>query len=158
MVYEPLTKLQCCPTSDGGAAAVVVSQAFLDARPHLKSQAVLIAGQCLASDSPSLYDRSAIGLIGAGMTNYAAQVAMKEAQVTPEDIKVRSAILLCGYVHRNNHDLTSHRSASCMIASVQTKWLLSKLWALPDLGQPMRWFAVAISPMAAKWSSTHPEA
>ncbi len=29
MVFEPLTKLQCCPTSDGSAAAVVVSEDFL---------------------------------------------------------------------------------------------------------------------------------
>ncbi|OQV06754.1 Thiolase, domain-containing protein isoform 2 [Cladophialophora immunda] len=50
-IYGVLTKLQCCPTSDGSAAAVVVSQAFLDARPHLKSQAVQILGQCLATDS-----------------------------------------------------------------------------------------------------------
>jgi sterol carrier protein 2 len=97
MVYEPITKLQCCPTSDGGAAAVVVSQAFLDARPHLKSQAVLIAGQCLASDSPSLYDKSAIGLVGAEMTSYAAEVAMKEAQVTTEDIKVSAVIPMHTY-------------------------------------------------------------
>jgi sterol carrier protein 2 len=53
-VYDPLTKLQCCPTSDGGAAAVLVSQAFLDVRPHLKDQAILIAGQQLATDAPSL--------------------------------------------------------------------------------------------------------
>ena len=59
-IHEPLTKLQCCPTSDGGAAAVLVSQAFLDARPHLKDQAILIAGQRLATDSPSLFSRSAI--------------------------------------------------------------------------------------------------
>jgi sterol carrier protein 2 len=45
MIHEPLTMLQCCPTSDGGASAVIVSQAFLDSRPELKSQAVLIAGQ-----------------------------------------------------------------------------------------------------------------
>jgi hypothetical protein len=37
MIYEPLTKLQCCPTSDGGTAAVLVSQSFLDARPWVKS-------------------------------------------------------------------------------------------------------------------------
>jgi sterol carrier protein 2 len=30
IIREPLTKLQCCPTSDGGAAAVLVSQSFLD--------------------------------------------------------------------------------------------------------------------------------
>jgi sterol carrier protein 2 len=88
MIHEPLTKLQCCPTSDGGAAAVIVSQAFLDARPHLKEQAVLIAGQCLATDSPSLFDRSSIDLVGYSMTQRAAQTALAEAGVHPKDVKV----------------------------------------------------------------------
>ena len=52
MIHEPLMKLQCCPTSDGSAAAVLVSQTFLDARPELKSQAILIAGQCMAKELP----------------------------------------------------------------------------------------------------------
>ena len=56
MIFEPLTKLQCCPTSDGAAAAVLVSQEFLDKRPELKSQAILIAGQCMATDSPDLFN------------------------------------------------------------------------------------------------------
>ncbi len=88
MIHEPLTKLQCCPTSDGGAAAILVSQDFLDARPHLKEQAVLIAGQCMATDAPSLFNKSAIDLMGFEMTKYAAGVAMKEANVTPTDVKV----------------------------------------------------------------------
>lgn len=88
MIHEPLTKLQCCPTSDGGAAAVLVSQSFLDARPHLKDQAILIAGQCLATDAPSLFSRSAIDLMGFEMTKFAAETAMKEAGVTPNDVKV----------------------------------------------------------------------
>jgi sterol carrier protein 2 len=88
MIHAPLTKLQCCPTSDGGAAAVLVSQEFLDARPHLKEQAVLIAGQCMATDAPSLFSRSAIDLMGFEMTKYAAEVALKEAGVTPDDVKV----------------------------------------------------------------------
>ncbi|KAI9731744.1 MAG: hypothetical protein M1834_004533 [Cirrosporium novae-zelandiae] len=87
-IHEPLTKLQCCPTSDGGAAAVLVSQEFLDARPHLKEQAVLIAGQCMKTDSPNLFDRSSIELIGADMTRYAAKEALAEAGVSPEDVKV----------------------------------------------------------------------
>ncbi|KAA8571423.1 hypothetical protein MFRU_026g00360 [Monilinia fructicola] len=88
MIHEPLTKLQCCPTSDGGAAAVLVSQDFLDARPHLKEQAILIAGQCMATDAPSLFSKSAIDLMGFEMTKYAAKTAMEEAQVTPADVKV----------------------------------------------------------------------
>ena len=88
MIFAPLTKLQCCPTSDGGAAAVLVSQDFLDARPHLKSQAVLIAGQCLATDAPSLFSKSAIDLMGYEMTQFAAKTALAEAKVTTNDVQV----------------------------------------------------------------------
>jgi sterol carrier protein 2 len=88
MIHEPCTKLQCCPTSDGGAAAVLVSQDFLNARPHLKDQAILIAGQCLATDSPDLFSKSAIDLVGFGMTKTAAKTAMDEAGVDPKDIKL----------------------------------------------------------------------
>ncbi|PBP16986.1 nonspecific lipid-transfer protein, partial [Diplocarpon rosae] len=87
-IFEPLTKLQCCPTSDGGAAAILVSQDFLDARPHLKAQAVLIAGQCLATDAPSLYSRSAIDLVGYEMTRFAAEAALREAAVQAREVKV----------------------------------------------------------------------
>jgi acetyl-CoA acetyltransferase len=34
MVYEPLTKLQCCPTSDGAGAAIVVSEDFIKNARH----------------------------------------------------------------------------------------------------------------------------
>ncbi|KAI9697058.1 MAG: hypothetical protein M1836_005019 [Candelina mexicana] len=87
-IFPPLTKLQCCPTSDGGAAAILVSQRFLDARPYLKSRAVLVAGQCLATDSPAVYDGSAMNLVGYDMTKRAVQVALKEAGVSAGDIKV----------------------------------------------------------------------
>ncbi|WQF82020.1 Putative thiolase [Colletotrichum destructivum] len=87
-IFAPLTKLQCCPTSDGGAAAVLVSQAFLDERPHLRDQAVLIAGQCLATDAPSLFSRSAIDLMGFEMTQTAVRTAMAEAGLTPRDVQV----------------------------------------------------------------------
>ncbi|KAL8681698.1 MAG: hypothetical protein Q9186_002215 [Xanthomendoza sp. 1 TL-2023] len=87
-VHDPLTKLQCCPTSDGGASAIIVSEAFLAARPHLRSQAILIAGQCLATDAPSLFNRSAISLVGFDMTRYAAKTALEEAGKSPTDVKV----------------------------------------------------------------------
>ncbi|KAH7125681.1 non-specific lipid-transfer protein [Dendryphion nanum] len=88
MIHEPLTKLQCCPTSDGAAAAVLVSQSFLDARPELKDQAILIAGQCLATDKPALFNRSAIELVGYSMSEYAAKTALEEAKTSPEEVKV----------------------------------------------------------------------
>jgi sterol carrier protein 2 len=88
MIYPPLTKLQCSPTSDGAGAAVLVSQKFLDARPHLKSQAILMAGQELMTDSPALYSRGAMDLVGFDMTKRAAKAAMAEAGITPKDVKI----------------------------------------------------------------------
>lgn len=88
MIQEPLTKLQCCPTSDGGAAAVLVSEAFLQARPELRSQAILIAGQAMATDNPSAFDRTAMNLVGAGITQRAVHDALAEAQVSIEDVKL----------------------------------------------------------------------
>lgn len=87
-VHSPLTKLQSCPTSDGGAAAVLVSQDFLDRRPDLKEQAIMIAGQNLSTDSPALFSRSAIDLVGYNMTQTAGRRAMSEAGIAPDEISV----------------------------------------------------------------------
>ena len=43
MIHAPLTKLQCCPTSDGAAAAILVSEEFIKAN-GLEAQAVEISG------------------------------------------------------------------------------------------------------------------
>jgi sterol carrier protein 2 len=88
MIHYPLTKLQCSPTSDGAGAAVIVSERFLAARPHLKSQAILIAGQQLQTDQPELFSRSAIDLVGSAMTTRAAKAALAEANVGVRDISV----------------------------------------------------------------------
>ncbi|KAI9664560.1 MAG: hypothetical protein M1821_006006 [Bathelium mastoideum] len=88
MIHHPLTKLQCCPTSDGGASAILCSQAFLDARPELKDQAILIAGQTMATDAPSLFSRSAIDLMGYEMNQYACRTALDQANATVNDVKV----------------------------------------------------------------------
>lgn len=88
MIHFPLTKLQCSPTSDGAGSAVIVSQRFLDLRPELKSHAILMAGQSLLTDSPALYSRSAIDLVGFDMTRRAAKAALSEAGVLAGDIWV----------------------------------------------------------------------
>ncbi|KAL7813799.1 thiolase-like protein [Trichoderma gracile] len=84
-IHEPLTKLQCCPTSDGGAAAILVSREFLDQRPHLRAQAVEIAGQCLATDGASVFSGSAIDLMGYEMTRRAVEAATREAGISARD-------------------------------------------------------------------------
>lgn len=90
MIFAPsgMTKLQCSPTSDGAAAAVIVSQKFLDGRPHLKSQAVLMAGQSFKTDSPKVFGGSAIELVGFDMTARAGKAAMREAGITAKDVKL----------------------------------------------------------------------
>lgn len=83
-----LTMLQCCPTSDGAAAAVVVSQSFLDARPHLKAQAVQILGQSLTTDGPTMYQNSALSLVGYEMIAHTASLAFGQANADIKDVKV----------------------------------------------------------------------
>ncbi|KAF9886339.1 hypothetical protein FE257_011598 [Aspergillus nanangensis] len=87
-IHGPLTKLQCSPTSDGAAAAVLVSENFLKSRPHLRSQAILIAGQAMRTDTTSVYSGSAIDMVGFQMSQQAARAALAEARATPKDIKV----------------------------------------------------------------------
>ena len=87
-IFAPLTKLQCCPTSDGGAAAVLVSEEFLKARPHLRAQAIHIAGQHKATDDASLFSRSSIDLMGYGMNQIAARAALSEANAKISDVSV----------------------------------------------------------------------
>lgn len=87
-VESVLTKLQCCPTSDGGAAAVIVSQAFLDARPELKSQAILIAGQSMGTDPATSFNGTAQNLVGAGITRMIVTQALNEAGCSIKDVGV----------------------------------------------------------------------
>lgn len=57
--------------------------------PYLTKSAVRIAGQSLATDTPSLYEPpSAVELIGSNMTRTAAKKAFQEAKITPRDVSV----------------------------------------------------------------------
>lgn len=61
-VFDPLTKLQCCPTSDGAAAAIVCSENFV-VRHGLFDQAIEILGMEMATDMPSSFNGSAMTLV-----------------------------------------------------------------------------------------------
>ncbi|AHH95528.1 lipid-transfer protein [Kutzneria albida] len=88
MVYEPLTKLQCSPTSDGSAAVVIASEEFVE-RHDLSAQAVEIVGQSMVTDLPSTFaDNSAISLVGARMTERAAREVYEQAGFKPSDVDV----------------------------------------------------------------------
>ena len=88
MVYEPLTKLQCCPTSDGAGAAIVASERFV--REHgLEDQAVEIIGMSMATDMPSSFeDKSCIKMVGADLTKKAATAVYEQSGLGPEDVDV----------------------------------------------------------------------
>src|SRR6266516_2993082 len=55
MIHAPLTKLQCSPTSDGSACAVVASERFVEDH-GLWETAIEIAGQAMTTDLPSTFD------------------------------------------------------------------------------------------------------
>jgi acetyl-CoA acetyltransferase len=88
MVYDPLTKLQCCPTSDGAGAAILASEDFVE-KHGLQKQAVEIVGQAMTSDFDStLSERSCIKLIGADMTRAAAEKVYEQSGLGPENVDV----------------------------------------------------------------------
>jgi acetyl-CoA acyltransferase len=89
MIHEPLTKLQCSPTSDGAGAAVVASERFVDAL-DLWDRAVEISGQAMVTDLASTFDDNAscATLVGFDMSRAAARAACEEAQVAAADVDV----------------------------------------------------------------------
>ncbi|GAA5175912.1 lipid-transfer protein [Pseudonocardia eucalypti] len=88
MIYDPLTKLQCSPTSDGSGAAVLASERFVDTH-NLWDQAVEIAGHYIATDVTASFEgNSSINAVGAQVAKLAAQRALDEAQVGIEDVDV----------------------------------------------------------------------
>jgi acetyl-CoA acyltransferase len=90
MIYEPmqLTRLQCSPTSDGSAAAIVVSERFVDEH-GLAGQAVEIVGQAMITDLRSSFEtRTARDIVGADMSRAAAQQVYEQAELGPDDVDV----------------------------------------------------------------------
>jgi acetyl-CoA acetyltransferase len=87
MVYEPLTKLQCCPTSDGAGAAILASEAFVK-KHGLQGKAVEILGMAMTTDYASSFEKSDIKLVGSDMTRAAAQKVYEQSGFGPENVDV----------------------------------------------------------------------
>src|SRR5499426_1066466 len=86
MVYDPLTILQCCPTSDGAGAAVLCSPEF--ARKRGISRPVRIVAQAMQTDRLEDFALGALGMIGVGMSRRAARAVYEQAGLGPEDVQV----------------------------------------------------------------------
>jgi acetyl-CoA acyltransferase len=87
MIYDPLTKLQCSPTSDGSAAAILASEAFVDDH-GLAGQATEIVGQAMTTDFQDTFDGTAKGIIGHHMNEAAARKVYEQSGLGPEDFQV----------------------------------------------------------------------
>jgi acetyl-CoA acetyltransferase len=87
MISPPLTKLQCCPTSEGAGAAVLASERFVDEH-GLRDRAVEIAGMGVVTDMESSFDGTDAGVVGYYMTQAAARKAYEESGLGPEDVQV----------------------------------------------------------------------
>ncbi|WP_431112260.1 lipid-transfer protein [Variovorax paradoxus] len=86
-VFEPMTRLQCCPPTCGAAAAVVCSEDF--ARRHGIDTTVSIAAQAMTTDTPSTFDSHDMRkVVGYDMTAAAARQVYEAAGIGPEDIDV----------------------------------------------------------------------
>ncbi|MEU7606480.1 lipid-transfer protein [Streptomyces sp. NPDC041003] len=87
-IHAPLTKLQCSPTSDGAAAALVVSERFVVAH-GLHDKAVEIVGQAMTTDTEeSFASGSCIDVVGKPMTAAAARRVYEDSGLGIEDVDV----------------------------------------------------------------------
>ncbi|WP_020633887.1 thiolase C-terminal domain-containing protein [Amycolatopsis alba] len=87
MIYDPLTKLQCSPTSDGSGAAILASESFVDSH-GLAGQAVEVVGQAMTTDFASTFDGTAKNIIGYDMNVQAARQVYDQAGLGAEDFQV----------------------------------------------------------------------
>src|SRR4030081_3122668 len=88
MIHSPLTKLQCSPTSDGSACAIVASERFVEEH-GLGDQAIEIAGQAMVTDMASTFEESSsIKIVGFDMSREAARQAYEQAGIGADDVDV----------------------------------------------------------------------
>ncbi|WP_300297704.1 lipid-transfer protein [Ferrovibrio sp.] len=82
-----MTRLMACPPTCGGAAALLVSEAF--AAKHGLRTDVEIAAQAMTTDYASTFEaRDMMQLVGADMSRAAAEKVYEQAGIGPEDVDV----------------------------------------------------------------------
>ena len=63
MVYDPLTIMQCCPTSDGAGAAILCSPEYA-AKARPSGSPVKIRAMSMQTDRPGDWNLGFLGMIG----------------------------------------------------------------------------------------------
>ena len=84
-IFGPLTKLQCCPPTCGGAAAVLVSEDF--AKRRGLDTTVEFAAQTFRTDETSSFaENSMVKVIGYDIAKKSAQAVYEAAGIGPDDV------------------------------------------------------------------------
>lgn len=87
LVYDPLTRLMCCPPTCGAAAAILCTPEFAAKRGI--DATVTIRAQAMTTDTSSTFESGDLrALVGTDMTRAAADAVYEAAGVDPEDIRV----------------------------------------------------------------------
>ncbi|HEY9310892.1 lipid-transfer protein [Williamsia sp.] len=86
-VWGPLTRLMCCPPTNGAAAAIVCSEEF--ARRHGLDSSIRLRAQSLVTDVADTFDTTdMMKVVGYDMTAKAAAEVYEQSGVDPLDIPV----------------------------------------------------------------------
>jgi sterol carrier protein 2 len=87
-IHRVLTKLQCCPTSDGSACVILANEDFVR-RHKLENQAVEILAMEMSTDLDSSFNSgSSMILAGYDMSKNAARKAFSRTNYKPSDVDV----------------------------------------------------------------------
>jgi len=86
-IYDPLTLLQCSPTSDGSAVAIIANEEFVIAH-NLQHQAVEIIGQSMVTDTRKTFEGNCIDIVGFNMSKIAAEKVYEQTGLGPQDIQL----------------------------------------------------------------------
>ncbi|XP_065661162.1 sterol carrier protein 2 isoform X3 [Hydra vulgaris] len=87
VICAPITLAMCALTADGGAAAVICSEDFMD-KYNLKSKAVEIISQKMVTDLPSSFNGSLLSIGGYDMAKKAAQDCFADSGLSIHDIDI----------------------------------------------------------------------
>lgn len=87
-IYGPLTKLECCPTSDGAGAAILMSEEAV-IKYGLQDKAVEIIGMEMATDTEAVFtENSLMKVAGYDMTALASQRLYAKTGISPKQVDV----------------------------------------------------------------------
>jgi acetyl-CoA acyltransferase len=143
-IHRPLTKLQCSPTSDGAAAAVVVSERFAE-RHGLGDRAVEIVAQAMATDTSESFDgRTCVDVVGRPMSRNAANRVYRRAGVGPDDldvIELHDCFSINEIITYEALGLCGEGEGGKLVESGQTtyggKWVVNPSGGLISKGHPL---------------------